>query len=190
MNSRNHKGLVKMESTIKYSKVCKDLMVKDLEEKFKTNQNFIITEYGATQSNDINSFRRKVEKANFSYMVVKNRLCKNVLEKFNHTDMFEYISSKCGIAFLGDDVVESTKIVIDFSKNKEQFNIRVGCIEGKLVGIDRLNVIAALPSKNVLISMLLFTLQAPLTGFVNVLGGVTRKFVYALQAIKEKKEKE
>jgi large subunit ribosomal protein L10 len=104
--------------------------------------------------------------------------------------MFEYISSKCGIAFLGDDVVESTKIVIDFSKNKEQFNIRVGCIEGKLVGIDRLNVIAALPSKNVLISMLLFTLQAPLTGFVNVLGGVTRKFVYALQAIKEKKEKE
>ncbi|MDD4202106.1 MAG: 50S ribosomal protein L10 [Candidatus Omnitrophica bacterium] len=179
-----------MESTVKYSKACKDLMLKDLEEKFKTNQSFIITEYGATQSNDINSFRRKVEKANFSYMVVKNRLCKNVLQKLNHTDMFEYIGSKCGIAFLGDDVVENTKVVIDFSKDKEPFNIKVGCIEGKLVGIDRLKEIAALPSKKVLISMLLSTLQAPITGFVSVLGGVTRKFVYAIQSIKEKREKE
>ena len=179
-----------MESTVKYSKACKEFMVEDLEKKFKSNPNFIITEYGATESNDINSFRRKAEKANFSYMVVKNRFCKIVMEKLNHSNMVEHLDAQCGIAFLGEDVVEGAKIVLDFSKDNAPFNVKIGCIEGKLVGLDRLKELASLPSREILLSMVLSTLQAPITGFVNVLSGITRKFVYAIQAIKEKKEKE
>ena len=50
--------------------------------------------------------------------------------------------------------------------------------------------LASLPSREALLTMVVTVMQMPISGFVNVLGGVVRKFVYAINAIKDKKEKE
>ncbi|NMB13949.1 MAG: 50S ribosomal protein L10, partial [Gallicola sp.] len=56
--------------------------------------------------------------------------------------------------------------------------------------VEEVKALASLPSKEVLIAQVLGTLNAPISGFANVLQGTIRQAVYALNAVKEKKEQE
>jgi len=91
-----------------------------------------------------------------------------------------------GVVFLGKDVAAGAKTVLEFAKKNELFVIKTGYIEGKTLGMDGLKAMAALPSREVMLAILLGTLQAPVKGFMTVARGNTQKMVYALNALKDK----
>ncbi len=62
-----------------------------------------------------------------------------------------------------------------------------GVLEGKLIDAQGVNRLAALPSKQQLLGQLVGTLNAPVSGFVNVLAGNIRGLVTVMSAIKDKK---
>jgi len=97
------------------------------------------------------------------------------------------VDGSCGITFLGTDVVASSKQVLDFSKEHESFVVKAAFIEGQMMGIDKIKQLVSLPPREVLLAMILSSMNAPVTGFVNVLSGALRKFLYALNAVKDKK---
>ena len=79
-----------------------------------------------------------------------------------------------------------------FQNWEPQKNPKVICgvVEGKKVSPEQVKAMADLPSKEVLISQLLATMNGPTTNFVGALSGVLRKLVGTLEAIKEKKASE
>jgi len=66
--------------------------------------------------------------------------------------------------------------------------IKGGLVEGKLIDADAVKALANLPPREVLIAKMLGSMQAPITGLVNVLQGSIRNLVYTLDAVRQQKE--
>lgn len=85
------------------------------------------------------------------------------------------------------DEVSAAKILKDLTKENDSMKLLAGILEGKLIGASEVKRLADLPSKEQLLGQLVGTLNAPVSGFVNVLAGNLRGLVTVLGAIKEKK---
>lgn len=179
-----------MEMQTKFSSICKELMEKELSQQFKAFPNFIVTNYFGLPANDLNKLRTQMHKISSRYSVIKNRAGRRVLDSLALKDVKAIIDGGIGIGFIGGDVVKTSKLIVDFSKKHEPFKVKGAYIDGQALDAKKLNELASLPSREALLAMVASTIQAPISGFVNVLSGLIRKFVYALGAIKDKKEKE
>ncbi|MDD6575165.1 MAG: 50S ribosomal protein L10, partial [Gemmiger formicilis] len=79
-------------------------------------------------------------------------------------------------------------------KNKledtEVLTVKTGLLDGKVISVDEIKALAALPSREELIAKLLGSMSAPISNTVNVLQGVIRNAVYVLDAVRAQKEKQ
>ncbi len=86
-----------------------------------------------------------------------------------------------------DDEVAAARLLKDFQKENEAFTFVAGVLEGKGISAEEVTKLAALPSKPELYAKLVGSINAPVSGFVNVLAGNLRGLVGVLNAIKEQK---
>jgi large subunit ribosomal protein L10 len=77
---------------------------------------------------------------------------------------------------------------MEFSKKNEKLEIKAGVMEDRVLDLDSIKALAALPSREALLSQLLSAMIGVPTGLVRVLNGIPQKLMYALLAIKDQKE--
>jgi len=95
-----------------------------------------------------------------SMKVIKNNILKRSLEKSNinfNDDIFKGSSA----LVLGSSIASMTKLIFDFAKKNEKLKIKAGFTDGKVLGVDELRILSALPNKEGMLAMLLSVLQAP-----------------------------
>lgn len=85
------------------------------------------------------------------------------------------------------DEVSAAKLLKDLSKQKDTMKLVAGVLDGRMMSKEEVTQLASLPSKQELLAKLVGSLNAPVSGFVNVLAGNIRGLVTVLGAIKEKK---
>lgn len=86
-----------------------------------------------------------------------------------------------------NDEVSAAKLLKELAKEKESIKLFAGILDGKLMSTAEVVQLASLPTKQQLLGQLVGTLNAPVSGFVNVLAGNLRGLVTVLGAISEKK---
>ena len=86
------------------------------------------------------------------------------------------------------DPVAGAKTLSDFAKENEFFVIKGGALPGQVVSVNDLKALATMPSRDVLIAMLLGTMQAPMATLVRTLNEVPGRFVRTLAAVRDAKE--
>ena len=170
-----------------YSRVSKNLIIGEIEKELKKSSVFFVTEHGAVSALAMDRLRAKLRAGNTRYLAVKKSLGRKALEKSNLPSIAESMNGACGIAFFGEDIVLSSKVLVTFAKENEGFKIQTGFLNGEIIGLDRIKALASLPSKEVLLSQVVGTIQAPLSSFVRVLSGTIRKVVTVFDAIAKKK---
>lgn len=171
-----------------FGRLCKERMVEEIASRFKERPNFIITSYMGSSVSDIELLRRNLKKTSSSYFVVKNSILKVIFDKIKLKDEISKIDSGMGISLSGEDIISTCKILVTFAKDHEKFKIKGAIIDGKPVSIEKVKVLASLPPKDVLMAQVVGGIKSPITGFVNTLGGILRKFVYCIDAIKTSKQ--
>lgn len=169
------------------SRVSKDMIIKELERELKDRDTFFIVRHDSVPAANMDKLRANLRAAKTRYFVVKNTLGQKAFERAKMTGMSEHIHGACGIAFSGGDAVVSSKALMDFAKENENFKVQAGYLNGKIVGVDQIKVLASLPSREVLLARVVGQIQAPISGFVNVLAGTLRSFVTVIGAIQKKK---
>ena len=127
------------------------------------------------------------------YMVVKNTLLRISLENagYDPSELGKALEGPTAVLYVTDgDPIEAIKIIYNFVKDNklEKFRFKGGYLEGKMFSGEEVDNLAKLPSKQELLAMLVGGFQGPIRGLVFVLSGLMRNLVYALNAIKEKKE--
>jgi large subunit ribosomal protein L10 len=172
----------------KFAKMCKEKMVDELSTLFTKHPNFILTSYMGTSVADLESIRKNLRPLASRYIVVKNSILNVVLNKQKLENMKSLVDSGMGVSFSGQDIVATAKILVNFSKANDKFKIKGAIVDGKIMTIEEVKALASLPSREVLLGMVVGGIKSPITGFVNTLGGILRKFVYAVDAIKTKKQ--
>jgi large subunit ribosomal protein L10 len=176
-----------MESGAKYGKLCKEKMVEELISRAQRSPNFVITNYAGSTVSDMERLRGNLKKSSGQYIVVKNSILRIVFEKLKLQAEAAKIEGGMGISFAGDDIIAVCKDLVAFGKENTRFKIKGAIIEGKSVTEGKVRHLAGLPAKQVLLAIVVGGIKSPITGFVNTLGGILRKFVYVVDAIKRAK---
>lgn len=166
----------------------KKQVVEEIKEKIEKSQGVVLVDYRGLNVDEVTQLRRKIREAGVDYKVYKNTLMRFAFKDAGYEEFNQYLTGPNAIAFGFEDPVSPAKVISDFAKEHEKLEIKAGIVDGKIVGIDEIKRIADLPSREVLVAQVLGGLNAPITGFANVLQGTIRNLVYALNAIKEKQE--
>lgn len=166
----------------------KKRLVEELHQKFTESKIVILTDYKGLDVDTINELRRKLTESNIEYRVVKNTLLARASEDTDVALVKDQFKGPTAIALSYDDPVAPAKVLSEFAKENEKLEIKVGVMSGNVLDIKAIMSLSALPSREVLLSQLLSTMNGVPTAFVRVLNNVPEKLLYALQAIKDQKE--
>lgn len=172
---------------------AKQDVVAQLKEQLESAKGVVLTSYkGLTVAQDT-ELRRELREAGVSYHVVKNTMLRIAAKEAGIEGIEEHLEGTTAFAFSTEDAVAPAKVICGFiKKNKledaEVLTVKVGMVEGKVIGVDEVKALAALPSREELIAKLLGSMNAPISNTVNVLQGVIRNAVYVLDAIRSQKE--
>jgi len=131
--------------------------------------------------------RRMLSSSDIDYSVVKNTLAKIASQETSFSAAADAFKGPVGIAIGYDDPVLAVKKVLDFVKTNEKLRVKGAVVDGQLYGAADLKAIAALPSREVLLSMLAGALQAPMAKLAGALSATVTGFAYAMESLKSKK---
>lgn len=169
---------------------AKKELVEEIKEKVDKSQSVVLVDYRGLNVDELTKLRQECREAGVEYKVYKNTMMRFAFKDAGLEDFNQFLTGPNAIAFGYEDPVQAAKITYNFSKDHENLEIKAGIVDGKIIDLEEVKSLASLPSKEVLIAQALMGLNAPITGFVNVLQGNIRNLVYALNAIQEKKQAE
>ena len=132
-------------------------------------------------------FRNRLREAGAEYRVVKNTLARIAVKGTDFEQATEAFKGVTAIAWTDGDPVVLSKAVSKFMKdNADNYTFKSGVVDGRLVDLQQLTTIASLPSKEELISKLLFVLNAQAQRIVTVINAVPRDLAVVIKQIGEK----
>jgi large subunit ribosomal protein L10 len=165
----------------------KELIVNELVEKFKKIKSIVFTSISGFTMPDADKLRAAGRQQDVGVAVTKKTLLNRALKEAGlQIDVKDLPGSVLTTMGFSDEVA-AAKIVAALAKEKEGVKFVGGVLEGKLMTAEAVAALSKLPGKQELLAKVVGSLNAPVSGFVNVLSGNLRKFVYALNAIKESK---
>ena len=167
----------------------KKAILDELSQKTKDAKSIIFTKFEKLQMKESEDLRRQLKSQGSEYVVAKKTLL-GITLKNNSLDVdMADLDGKVAAVFGYEDEVAPAKIVDTFRKGLEEEKIFFlgGILDGKFIPAEMVESLAKLPSKQELLAKLVGSLNAPTSGFVNVLAGNLRGLVSCLKAIGDKK---
>lgn len=163
----------------------KEKVVKEVSELLETSKMTVITAYQGTPVKAMQDLRRSGRDNGTVLKVVKNRLVKQAItssDKFKGLDL-NSLNGMLLYAFNADDEAAPAQTIANFAKTQPTLEF-IGAItaDGTLLPAEDVKALSQLPSKQQLRGMLVGTLNAPLSGFVNVMAGNVRGLLNVLNA--------
>ena len=161
-----------------------DELKKDLLEA----KNLFVTQFqGMTVAQDT-ELRIKIRETKSKYRVVKNTLAKKAAEGTATEGVAKAFDGSTAIAYNANDPVSLAKALTAYAKANPLFVFKAGMVEGRVINLADVAIIAAMPSKEELIAKLLFLINAPAQRIAIAVNGVARNLAVVLkQAVEQKK---
>src|SRR5205807_9589811 len=128
---------------------------------------------GITVENDT-KLRRAVQAAGGKYQVVKNTLAERAGAGTPAEGLLKNLSGTNSIAYTNTDPVALAKALTKVAKDVPAFQFKSGVVEGRVISISEIQQLANLPSKEELISKVMFLLNAPATRIATALNALPR----------------
>lgn len=165
----------------------KEQLVKDLSAKIKDGKVLIFSDYAGTTVSKMKDLRDELRKTDSSYKITKKKLINLALKDAGIEASVLDLEGQIGIAIGKGDEVSAAKVLANFAKENKNFKILQGVLENKAISGKEVLSLATLPGKDELLAKLVGTINAPVSGFVNVLAGNLRNLVGVLKAISDTK---
>ncbi|MFW5856165.1 MAG: 50S ribosomal protein L10 [Bacillota bacterium] len=166
----------------------KEAAVAELKDKFNKAKSLVITDYLGLDVAEMTELRSKLREAGVDYKVVKNTLATIAAEQAEVEEVEDYFAGPTAIAFGMEDVVSPAKILVEYSKEHENLEIKAGRLNEEIIAKEKIESLADIPPREELLSKVAAGMQAPISGLVNVLDGNLRELVQVLNQIKDQKE--
>ena len=146
-----------------------------LTEKVKNATAGVLVNYTGITVEQDTSLRSELRKAGVDYHVYKNTMTERACEAAGYGEMKQYLSGMNAFAVSENDPIAAAKILREYSEKIETFNIVAGFVDGRVIDAKQVEELAKTPSKEVLLSRLLGSLQGPLYSHARVRTAVTEK---------------
>lgn len=143
----------------------KGKIIDDISQSLKDSSSASFVSFSEISANDMNAMRRKLSKEGVTFFVIKKTLLYKILkENFQDGDV-PTLSGEIGVSF-GEDPIAPARAILDLSK-KDKLNLSIegGIYDGEIVSKEKMNTIASIPSRDVLLAKFSFVIRAPLYKF-------------------------
>ena len=135
--------------------------------------------------------RKALRGAGAKYQVVKNTLAERAAKGTKVEGALKELAGVTSIAYTTGDPVAMAKALTKYAKDTPEFTFKIGVVEGRVINIKEIEALATMPSKEELISKLLFLINAPAQRLATAINAVPRNLAVVIdQAVQQKKFKE
>ena len=165
-------------------------IINDLTNKFQNSSGIYFTRYTGMDVTKMTELRRKFRENEVSYFVSKNTLTKIAAHNAGYEDKLNnLLNGQIGIAYVSGDATAPARVIRSFEKGNKDATLEViGLVfEGEIFSAEKYKELADLPSRDVLLSMFVGTINQPMGKLVGVLSGAMSKLSGVLTSLKENK---
>jgi len=173
------------------TKAKKQEQVEKLSEDLKNVSNVVVATYTKLTVAQDYELRKALRGVGARYQVVKNTLAEKAAKGTRVEGALKELAGVTSIAYTTGDPVAMAKALTKYAKDTPDFTFKVGVVEGRVVSIKEIESLATLPSKDELMSKLLFLINAPAQRLATAVNAVPRNLAVVVnQAVEQKKFKE
>jgi large subunit ribosomal protein L10 len=164
-------------------------MVQQLQAELARTANVFVAEYRGMTVEQVTDLRVKLRKADGAMRVVKNTFLRRAVDGGDKSSVAAVAKGPNAVILAGADIVELTKVLAATDRDIEHFKLKGGVVAGQPVTAAEIRQISQMPPRAVLLGRAVGSLASPLRGLLNVCQGNVRQLVYALEAVRQAKEK-
>lgn len=165
----------------------KEQVVADLSARLAEAKAAFLADFRGLNVEQATELRSKLRDAGVDYRVVKNTLLKLASQGTDAECLTGELTGPTAIALAIDDPVATAKVLTEFAKANDKFELKSGALGGKLLSEAEIKALADLPSREQLLASMLSTMNAPLSNFVGTLAAIPRSLVTVMAAIRDQK---
>lgn len=162
--------------------------VAELTEVFTSAPSYFVTDYQGLNVADISTLRKNLRESNVRFVVAKNTLFKIAAREAGMPTLDQHFKGPTAVAFAMKDASSAAKILNDSFKEKQLPRIKAFVFDKEVHGPDRVQALAELPSREVLLSMVVSAIEAPLTNLVSSVEAVMTELVRTVDALADQKK--
>lgn len=163
-------------------------VVENLTNKFKNSSAFYFTKYTGMNVDQAANLRMKFIDNDVDFLVSKNTLSKIAAKNAGFDDMFDSIlSGQIAIAYANSDPTSPARVIKDFSKENESFEVVGLYFDGNLYDPSKYKELANLPTKDVLLAKFVYALNSPMSKMALLLNASMSKLVGTIKSLENKK---
>lgn len=167
------------------SKERKTELVADYVDKMNRSQGIILTDYRGLTVAHMTDLRRRLREVDGSFQVVKNTLFRRALKEADIPVPEENLQGPMAAGFCLKDPPPVAKVLVDFAKETQILEIQGAFLGARYIGKDAVKDLADLPPREVLLALLVGSVQGPMSSLASTITAPLRELVQVLQARSE-----
>ena len=153
----------------------KQPIVQAIVDDIQGAQSIVLVDYrGLTVAQDT-ELRKQLREAGVVYKVYKNTMINFAIKDTEFADLAQHLEGPTAIAVCKDDATAAARVLAKFAKTAEALEIKGGVVDGIYYDAAGIAKIASIPSRDVLLSKLLGSMQSPITNFARVIKQIAEK---------------
>ena len=153
----------------------KQPIVEEISAYVEKTQSAVLVDYRGLTVEQDTILRKKMREAGVVYKVYKNTMLKRAFEGTAYEELSQHLDGPTAIAFGLEDATAPARIFSEVMKEATALEYKGGVVEGVYYDAKGIEVIANIPSREVLISKLLGSLQSPISNLARVLNQIAEK---------------
>ena len=166
----------------------KKQIVSEVNEAATSALSAVLADYRGVTVSDLTALRKSAREQNVYLRVVRNTLLKRAVEGTQYECIQSVLTGPTILAFSLEDPGAAARVLKDFAKANDKFEVKALSVGGKLLSADQIDALATLPTYDQAVSMLMSVMLAPVTKLVQTFNEVPTKVTRAVAAVRDQKQ--
>ena len=150
----------------------KQPVVAEIAELFNGAKSAVVVDYRGLTVEQDTALRKKLREADVTYKVYKNTMIRFAAKGTEFEALEPHLEGPTALAVSKSDATAPARVLAEFAKTAEKLELKGGVVEGTYYDAKGINVIATIPSREILLGKLLGSIQSPITNFARVLNQI------------------
>ena len=150
---------------------AKQEMVSEISSKIKESQSTVVVEYRGLSVAEVTELRRALRAEDVDFKVYKNTMAQRAVDELGFAELKESLKGPNAMAF-SKDATAPARVLNDAIKEFKKMEFKGGFVEGEYYDKEAIAQIASIPSREVLISKFMGSIQSPISSFARVVSQI------------------
>lgn len=166
----------------------KEQDIEQLQRDFQESPNALLLGFQGIKVADDERLRRELRQANLTYRVVKNTLAVRAAQGTPMEQITDQFAGATAVALSKNDPVTMAKVLSKWAKESPVISFKAGLVEGRVIDVKDVDALANMPSKEELISKVMFLINSGAQRLAVATAGVARNLTVVIDQVRAQKE--